>query len=154
MGDLSSTPDNSTAYRIVPKMKSIRPGKILQRQNFGMIANQTLTINFKPASRAAGCGWAKVFRHCYVPCDAFGAGTRVGGNILVDAGDGLPNARAEPEKSRLRQRRIGYAVKEHIEYATDKRMLITYACNSFSFEKLVGNMIIYRPQGVWVDLPN
>ena len=47
----------------------------------------------------------------------------------------------------------GYAVKEHIEFATGNRLLVTYACNSFKFDKLLANMSIYRPQAVWIELP-
>jgi hypothetical protein len=46
-----------------------------------------------------------------------------------------------------------YAVKEHIEFASPDKLLITYACNSFKFEKQVANMSIYRPQAVFVELP-
>ncbi len=47
----------------------------------------------------------------------------------------------------------GYAVKEHMEFATGNKLLVTYACNSFKFEKLLANMNIYRPQVVWIELP-
>jgi len=46
-----------------------------------------------------------------------------------------------------------YAVKEHIEFATLDKLLVTYACNSFKFEKQVANMSIYRPQAVLLELP-
>jgi len=46
-----------------------------------------------------------------------------------------------------------YAVKEHIEFAQDDNLLITYACNSFKFEKLIANTNIYRPQAISVKLP-
>lgn len=46
-----------------------------------------------------------------------------------------------------------YAVKEHIQFARDNRLLVTYACNSFQFEKMLSNMNIYRPQPVWIQLP-
>jgi hypothetical protein len=46
-----------------------------------------------------------------------------------------------------------YAVKEHIEFASANKLLVTYACNSFKFEKMVSNMSIYRPQAVSVDFP-
>ena len=45
-----------------------------------------------------------------------------------------------------------YAVKEHIEFAQADKLLITYACNSFKFEKQVANTNIYRPQAVFVNL--
>jgi len=46
-----------------------------------------------------------------------------------------------------------YAVKEHIEFAQADALLVTYACNSFKFEKLIANTDIYRPQVVFVRLP-
>lgn len=46
-----------------------------------------------------------------------------------------------------------YAVKEHIQFACGSKLLITYACNSFDFEKMVSNMNIYHPQPVWIQLP-
>jgi len=46
-----------------------------------------------------------------------------------------------------------YAVKEHIEFASPDKLLITYACNSFKFEKQVANMSIYRPKAVLLELP-
>jgi hypothetical protein len=45
-----------------------------------------------------------------------------------------------------------YAAKEHVEFETDARMLITYACYSFSTPKAKENMQIYRPQVVIVEL--
>jgi hypothetical protein len=46
-----------------------------------------------------------------------------------------------------------YAKKEHIEFAEGANLLITYACNSYQFSKLVSNMSLYRPQAVRVHLP-
>lgn len=46
-----------------------------------------------------------------------------------------------------------YAVKEHIEFATPNKLLVTYACNSFKFEKMVENLRIYRPQAVVIEFP-
>lgn len=46
-----------------------------------------------------------------------------------------------------------YAAKEHIEFAGVNKLFVTYACNSFKLEKLVSNMSIYRPQGVFVEFP-
>lgn len=46
-----------------------------------------------------------------------------------------------------------YAVKEHIEFASTNRLLVTYACNSFKLDKLVSNMSIYRPQAVSIEFP-
>jgi hypothetical protein len=45
-----------------------------------------------------------------------------------------------------------YAAKEHIEF-DDSNLVVTYACNSFSFEKVVNNMAIYRPQVVVLQRP-
>jgi len=45
-----------------------------------------------------------------------------------------------------------YAAKEHIEFE-DSNLVVTYACNSFSFEKVVNNMAIYRPQVVVLRRP-
>lgn len=47
-----------------------------------------------------------------------------------------------------------YATKEHVEFETDFRMVLTYACYSFSTPKAKENMSIYRPQVVVVDVPN
>ena len=46
-----------------------------------------------------------------------------------------------------------YAAKEHKEFARENEILITYACNSFNFSKLVANTEIYVPRAVWVPLP-
>ncbi len=46
-----------------------------------------------------------------------------------------------------------YAKKEHIEFAQDASLFITYVCNSYQFSKLVSNMSLYRPQPVRVRLP-
>ena len=46
-----------------------------------------------------------------------------------------------------------YAVKEHIEFTSANRLLVTYACNSFKLDKLVSNMSIYRPQAVFIEFP-
>ncbi len=47
------------------------------------------------------------------------------------------------------ERTFCYAAKEHIEFARDSsEMVITYACNSFDFAKLVADMSLYRPQVV------
>ncbi len=46
-----------------------------------------------------------------------------------------------------------YAKKEHIEFAEDAKLLITYVCNSYQFSKLVSNMSLYRPQAVRVHFP-
>jgi hypothetical protein len=45
-----------------------------------------------------------------------------------------------------------YAGKEHIEFAEPGTMLVTYACNSFDFGKLAGDMTIYRPQVIRLPL--
>jgi len=45
-----------------------------------------------------------------------------------------------------------YAAKEHIEF-DDSNLVVTYACNSFSFEKVINNMAIYRPQVVVLPRP-
>ncbi len=47
-----------------------------------------------------------------------------------------------------------YAVKEHNEFGSPGKLLVTYACNSFKLGKLISNMNIYRPQSVTVALPN
>ncbi len=46
-----------------------------------------------------------------------------------------------------------YAAKEHKEFARESQVLITYACNSFNFSKLVANTKIYVPRAVLVPLP-
>jgi hypothetical protein len=46
-----------------------------------------------------------------------------------------------------------YAVMAHPEYERGGKILITYACNSFDFGKLVRNLAIYVPQAVYVQLP-
>jgi hypothetical protein len=46
-----------------------------------------------------------------------------------------------------------YATKEHIEF-TDTKIALTYACNSMVFSKTVGNMEIYRPRVVVLELPH
>jgi len=45
-----------------------------------------------------------------------------------------------------------YATKEHTEFE-DSNLVLTYACNSFSLEKVKKNMDLYRPQVVVLDLP-
>jgi len=45
-----------------------------------------------------------------------------------------------------------YAVKEHIEFSETK-IALTYACNSMALGKTMGNMNIYRPKPVVLDLP-
>jgi hypothetical protein len=45
-----------------------------------------------------------------------------------------------------------YAVKEHIEFSSDK-IALTYACNSMVLSKTMANMNIYRPRAVVLDLP-
>lgn len=45
-----------------------------------------------------------------------------------------------------------YAVKEHVEYS-DAKIVLTYACNSFSLQKVIANMEIYRPQVVVLEVP-
>jgi hypothetical protein len=45
-----------------------------------------------------------------------------------------------------------YAAKEHIEFE-ESNLVVTYACNSFSFEKVINNMAIYRPQVVVLQRP-
>lgn len=48
-----------------------------------------------------------------------------------------------------------YAAKEHPEFARDSGdMVITYACNSFDFAKLVADMSLYRPQVVRIPAPS
>jgi hypothetical protein len=47
-----------------------------------------------------------------------------------------------------------YAQKEHIEFAEGANLFITYVCNSYQFSKLVSNMSLYRPQPVYVHLPD
>ncbi len=44
-----------------------------------------------------------------------------------------------------------YAAKEHVEFATDAKIVLTYACNSLVLSKTVNNMSIYRPQVVELD---
>ena len=46
-----------------------------------------------------------------------------------------------------------YAAMAHPEYERDGRILITYACNSFDFGKLVRDLGIYVPRAVYVQLP-
>jgi hypothetical protein len=46
-----------------------------------------------------------------------------------------------------------YAKKEHIEFAQDANLFLTYVCNSYQFSKLVSNMSLYRPQPIRVRLP-
>lgn len=46
-----------------------------------------------------------------------------------------------------------YAGKEHIEFAADAKLLVTYACNSFDFRKMLNNMDIYRIKAVLVNIP-
>lgn len=45
-----------------------------------------------------------------------------------------------------------YATKEHTEFE-DSKMVLTYACNSFSIAKVTANMKIYRPQVIVVNIP-
>jgi len=46
-----------------------------------------------------------------------------------------------------------YATKEHTEF-TDKKIALTYACNSMVVAKAVANSEIYRPRVVILDLPH
>ncbi len=46
-----------------------------------------------------------------------------------------------------------YATKEHVEFEQDSKMVVTYACYSFSTPKAKENMGIYRPQVVVLDVP-
>jgi len=46
-----------------------------------------------------------------------------------------------------------YATKEHVEFERDGKMVLTYACYSFSTEKAKKNMGIYRPQVIVLDVP-
>jgi hypothetical protein len=46
-----------------------------------------------------------------------------------------------------------YAAMAHPEYERDDKILITYACNSFDFDKQVRNLGIYVPRAVYVHLP-
>ena len=45
-----------------------------------------------------------------------------------------------------------YAVKEHIEFS-DAKIALTYACNSMVVAKTMGNMNIYRPIPLILELP-
>ena len=45
-----------------------------------------------------------------------------------------------------------YAAKEHIEFARDSDIVITYVCNSFDPAKLADDMSLYRPQVVRLPL--
>jgi hypothetical protein len=45
-----------------------------------------------------------------------------------------------------------YATKEHAEFGNTE-MVVTYACNSMSIQKTIGNMNIYRPQVVVLPFP-
>ena len=45
-----------------------------------------------------------------------------------------------------------YAVKEHIEFSSGGRILVTYACNSVDLHKQITNPGLYRPQAVLIDL--
>jgi hypothetical protein len=45
-----------------------------------------------------------------------------------------------------------YAANEHIEFE-ESNLVVTYACNSFSFEKVINNMAIYRPQVLVLQRP-
>ena len=45
-----------------------------------------------------------------------------------------------------------YAAKEHIEFGED-RLVVTYVCNSFSFDKVTRDLGLYRPEIVTVPLP-
>ncbi len=45
-----------------------------------------------------------------------------------------------------------YAAKEHQQFGSSNNLLITYACNSLSFTKLVNNMNIYVPKSVIFNL--
>ncbi len=64
---------------------------------------------------------------------------------------------AEPEVSRAdaRDRKIFcYAAREHDEfYRQSQALLLTYACNSLEFDKLAGDMTIYRPIVLRAELP-
>jgi len=60
----------------------------------------------------------------------------------------------EPEMHRRtrRKRIFCYGAKEHPEFESTPRTLVaTYACNSFSFRKLIRDMSIYHP--VVIQLP-
>ncbi len=46
-----------------------------------------------------------------------------------------------------------YQAIAHPEYGGEGKILITYACNSFDFGKLVRNLDIYVPRAVYVALP-
>ena len=46
-----------------------------------------------------------------------------------------------------------YATKEHIEFG-DESLVVTYACNSFVYQKVINNMNIYRPRIVTLHLPD
>ncbi len=45
-----------------------------------------------------------------------------------------------------------YATKEHTEFG-DTKLVVTYACNSFSVAKVKEKMELYRPQVVVLDIP-
>ena len=46
-----------------------------------------------------------------------------------------------------------YAAKAHEETKRhNKHLIVTYACNSFDFSKLVSNMVLYRPQVITLKL--
>ena len=46
-----------------------------------------------------------------------------------------------------------YAAKEHPEFnGAERKMLVTYVCNSMDFVKLVQNMEIYLPRTVWLGM--
>ena len=94
---------------------------------------------------------------------AVSGGDFLSGKIMIRTAPALTGPWSEqrptyefPEMSEKNPKRDAdtwcYAVKEHIEFAQGEKLLITYACNSFKFEKLIANTNIYRPQAVFVNL--
>jgi len=46
-----------------------------------------------------------------------------------------------------------YQTLAHPEFRRGDQVLLTYACNSFEYEKLVKDLRIYFPKAVYVSLP-
>jgi Domain of unknown function (DUF4185) len=58
----------------------------------------------------------------------------------------------KPSNSGYDKNTFCYATKEHTEFDNSK-VVVTYACNSYSIEKVTNNMQIYRPQVVVLEVP-
>ncbi len=47
-----------------------------------------------------------------------------------------------------------YAAKEHIEFAREDNLVVSYVCNSSDFAKLTGDTSLYRPRVVRIPFPH